>query len=152
LIKLRGDSCWSDLTCLDAHFETQPIPNPLSTWFHHLPHAVHAVGVVFNHVVEVGLPWFVFGPRLLRLIAGSAMASFQIILILSGNLAFLNWLTLIPVLACFDDDFFLMFVPRRARAWIAGRIPDAPPRDGRLVWLAFAISLPSFRIAQWVFG
>ena len=51
LIKLRGDSCWTDLTCLDAHFETQPIPNPLSAGFHHLPHAVHATGVVLNHVV-----------------------------------------------------------------------------------------------------
>ena len=53
LIKLRGDSCWTDLTCLDAHFETQPIPNPLSAGFHHLPHAVHATGVVLNHVVEL---------------------------------------------------------------------------------------------------
>ena len=53
LIKLRGDPCWRDLTCLDHHFETQPIPNPLSPWFHAAPHAVHAVGVAFNHVVEV---------------------------------------------------------------------------------------------------
>jgi lipase maturation factor len=27
LIKLRGDSCWRDLTCLNYYFETQPIPN-----------------------------------------------------------------------------------------------------------------------------
>src|SRR5690349_7590080 len=37
LIKLRGDSCWRDLTALYYHFETQPIPNPLSRWFHFLP-------------------------------------------------------------------------------------------------------------------
>ena len=37
LIKLRGDPCWRDLTCLDFHFETQPIPNPLSPFFHQLP-------------------------------------------------------------------------------------------------------------------
>ena len=41
LIKIRGDSCWRDLTCLNYYFETQPIPNPLSWRFHWLPHAVH---------------------------------------------------------------------------------------------------------------
>ena len=29
LIKIRGDACWRDLTCLAHHYETQPIPNPL---------------------------------------------------------------------------------------------------------------------------
>ena len=28
---------------------------------------------------------------------------FQVILIMSGNLSFLNWLTIVPSLACFDD-------------------------------------------------
>ena len=37
LIKLRGDACWRDLTCLDYFFETQPMPNPLSWYLHHLP-------------------------------------------------------------------------------------------------------------------
>ncbi len=30
LIKMRGDRCWRDLTCLYYHHETQPMPNPLS--------------------------------------------------------------------------------------------------------------------------
>lgn len=34
---------------------------------------------------------------------GSAAASPQAILIVSGNLSFLNWLTMVPSLACFDD-------------------------------------------------
>ena len=37
LIKLRGDPCWRNLTCLDYYFETQPMPNPLSWYFHWLP-------------------------------------------------------------------------------------------------------------------
>jgi hypothetical protein len=147
LIKLRGDGCWTDLTCLDAHFETQPIPNPLSAWFHHLPHAVHAGGVVFNHVVEVVAPWFVFGPRRLRLVAGAAMASFQVVLILSGNLAFLNWLTLVPILACFDDDALLAITPRRAREWLRARMPAGGPRDGKQ--LAIAIPIVLIVILMW---
>ncbi|MBV9441106.1 MAG: lipase maturation factor family protein, partial [Acidobacteriaceae bacterium] len=34
LIKLRGDECWRNLTCLKYYYETQPMPNPLS-WFAH---------------------------------------------------------------------------------------------------------------------
>ncbi len=141
LIKLRGDPCWTELTCLDAHFETQPIPNPLSAWFHQLPHAVHAVGVVFNHIVEVILPWFVFGPRRLRLVAGVGMAAFQIVLIASGNLAFLNWLTLVPILACFDDDFLLRLIPRRPRTWLAARLGAPVARDPKQLAVAFGVML-----------
>ena len=43
LIKLRGDSVWRDLTALYYHFETQPLPNPLSRWFHFLPHWILTV-------------------------------------------------------------------------------------------------------------
>ena len=32
LIKIRGDQCWRDLTCMVYHYETQPVPNPLS-WY-----------------------------------------------------------------------------------------------------------------------
>jgi hypothetical protein len=113
LIKWRGDACWQYLTCLDWHFETQPIPNPLSTFFHHLPHGVLASGVVVNHFVELVCPWLLFGPRRLRLVAAVSMLGFQVVLILSGNLAFLNWLTIVPILACFDDDALIRIVPKR---------------------------------------
>jgi hypothetical protein len=146
LIKLRGDPCWRELTCLDFHFETQPIPNPLSPFFHHLPHAVLAGGVVFNHIVEVVCPWFVFGPRRLRLIAGLMMLAFQGVLILSGNLAFLNWLTVVPVLACFDDDAILRVLPRRVREHIRARLPAAIPRDGTLLAIAIGVGLVVIRI------
>jgi len=141
LIKLRGDSCWRDLTCLDFHFETQPIPNPLSPFFHHMPHGVLAGGVAFNHVVEVIAPLFVFGPRPLRLIAGILMAAFQVVLILSGNLAFLNWLTLIPILACLDDDAILRVTPRRLREWLRARMAPVQRRDGRQLAITLAFAL-----------
>jgi hypothetical protein len=146
LIKLRGDPCWTALTCLDAHFETQPIPNLLSPWFHHLPHAVHAAGVVFNHVVEVGLPWFAFGPRRLRLVAGLGMLAFQGVLILSGNLAFLNWLTVVPVLALLDDDFLARCVPRRWRDRLrAISAAPRPPRRGHRIFVACIAALVAIK-------
>ncbi|HYP89542.1 MAG TPA: lipase maturation factor family protein, partial [Polyangiaceae bacterium] len=52
LIKLRGDECWTNLTCLAYHYETQPNPGPLSPWFHAAPLWFHELGVLFNHLVE----------------------------------------------------------------------------------------------------
>jgi hypothetical protein len=111
LIKLRGDSCWSDLTCLYYHYETQPIPNPLSWWLHFRPHWFHKFGALWNHFNELIVPWFAFGPRVARHIAGLLLASFQFVLIASGNLSFLNWLTLLPCLACLDDTFWRRVLP-----------------------------------------
>ncbi|MBA3462555.1 MAG: lipase maturation factor family protein [Deltaproteobacteria bacterium] len=146
LIKLRGDACWTDLTCLDAHFETQPIPNLLSPLFHHLPQGLQATGVVFNHVVELLLPFFVFGPRKLRLVAAVGMAAFQIALIASGNLAFLNWLTLVPILACFDDDFLLRLVPKRPRAWLKARLAAPSKRDHKQLGIAIGVTLAAILV------
>lgn len=113
LIKIRWDSAWRDASALQYHFETQPIPGPLSRWFHFLPRSVLMTGVWFNHLAELAAPWFVFWPRLARHIAGVCIVLFQVSLILSGNLSFLNWLTIVPALACFDDGFWRRLLPRR---------------------------------------
>ncbi len=113
LIKLRGDPCWTELTCLDFHFETQPIPHPGSWLYHNLPDWMHRTGVVFNHLVEVVAPFFVFGPRIARHIAGALIVALQIVLISSGNLSFLNWITLVSALACFDDTLWQRVTPSR---------------------------------------
>jgi hypothetical protein len=112
LIKVRGDKSWLNGTVLYYHFETQPIPGPLSRWFHFLPHFFLKAGVWFNFLAELIAPWFVFWPRIARHIAGVVIVLFQFALILSGNLSFLNWLTIIPALACFDDGFWARILPR----------------------------------------
>jgi len=73
-------------------------------------------GVLFNHLVELIVPWFAFGFRRWRHAAGVLLVMFQVSLILSGNLSFLNWLTIIPALACFDDTAFTL-VPRKWQPW-----------------------------------
>ncbi|HEX4850978.1 MAG TPA: lipase maturation factor family protein, partial [Puia sp.] len=113
LIKIRGDEVWRNWTALYYHFETQPMPGPLSRWFHFLPRAILRFGVMYNHFAELIAPWFVFWPRIARHIAGIVIILLQIILILSGNLSFLNWLTIVPALACFDDGFWSKLMPSR---------------------------------------
>jgi hypothetical protein len=111
LIKYRGDEAWRKGTALYYYFETQPIPGPLSRWFHFLPHALLKTGVWFNWLAELVAPWLVFGPRLARHIAGAIIVLFQLAIILSGNLSFLNWLTIVPALACFDDGCWSHLLP-----------------------------------------
>jgi Lipase maturation factor len=111
LIKLRGDQMWRNGTALYYHFTTQPIPGPLSRWFNFLPHVLLKIGVLFNFLAELVAPVFIFWPRLARHIAGSVIVLFQLVIILSGNLSFLNWLTIIPALACFDDGYWAKILP-----------------------------------------
>src|SRR5208282_3063504 len=132
LIKLRGDPAWRNLTALYYHFETQPIPNPLSRWFHFLPRVILKAGVLFNFLAELIAPWFAFYPRIARRIAGVILVLFQFTLILGGNLSFLNWLTIVPALACFDDGFWAKLLPRalvnRATTAAAAAQPSRPMR------------------------
>jgi len=140
LIKLRGDPCWRDLTCMVFHYETQPVPNPLSWYFHHLPVWFHRLEVLFNHVVELIAPFFVFGPRRARHVAGALIAVFQVLLILSGNLSFLNWLTLAIAVACFDDGLLGRLLPARARTWIGAHTKDAQGSKVRAI-ATYALAL-----------
>lgn len=100
------------------HYETQPIPNPLSWYLHQCPFWFQDLGVLINHFVELIVPFFLLLPwSKIRNLAGIFFVSFQILLILSGNLSFLNWLTIVPSLACFDDNFISYFVPKFITKW-----------------------------------
>ncbi|NKB66441.1 MAG: lipase maturation factor family protein [Candidatus Latescibacteria bacterium] len=141
LIKLRGDTCWTDLTCLIYHYETQPIPNPLSWYLHQLPAWVHQGGVLFNHLVELLVPFFYFAPRRLRHLAGLLTIAFQSLLILSGNLAFLNYLTLILCIPLFDDQALAALVPTRWRRKAPVLAPVHPARRPVLTALVALLSI-----------
>src|SRR6185295_12342128 len=116
LIKIRGDSCWRDLTCLNYYFETQPIPNSLSWYFHWMPEGVHKAGVAINHFVELIVPFGYFAPQPFAGIAGLASIFFQGVLIVSGNLSWLNWLTVV------------LCIPLVSDRWLAW-LPVHPPTD-----------------------
>src|SRR5262245_15801955 len=126
LIKIRGDECWRDLTCLAYHYETQPLPNPLSWYLHNMPMWFHKSGCLFNHFVELIVPWFYFAPRKIRHVAGLLTVVFQVILILSGNLSFLNWLTIVIAIPCFDDAA-LSFLRKAGTPQVSGEIPAPNP-------------------------
>ena len=135
LIKIRGDSCWRDLTCMAYHYETQPNPNPLSYYLHKAPQAWHTIETAVNHVVELVAPLLLFCPRRLRIMGAVIQVAFQVVLILSGNLSFLNWLTILPAIMCFDDAFLLSCIKPFSWIWDTGslrrRLRDLYANDAR---------------------
>ncbi|MBJ6636179.1 lipase maturation factor family protein [Streptomyces coelicolor] len=98
LIKMRGDECWRRLTCLDHHHETQPMPGPLSWFFHHLPKPLHRVETAANHVTQLVVPFLLFAPQPVASAAAALMIVTQLWLVLSGNFAWLNWITVVLAL------------------------------------------------------
>ncbi|MFJ8666317.1 lipase maturation factor family protein [Streptomyces sp. NPDC093600] len=107
LIKLRGDRCWRDLTCLHYHHETQPMPGPLSWFFHHLPRPLHRVEVAANHVVQLAVPFLLFAPQPVATVAAGLMVATQLWLVLSGNFAWLNWITIVLALSAMDGSLLV---------------------------------------------
>jgi hypothetical protein len=130
LIKIRGDECWRDLSCLCYHYETQPLPNPLSRLLHHMPRGFHQAGCLANHLVELVLPWLAFGPKTARRVAGALFILFQLALIASGNLSFLNYLTIAPAVACLDDGVLRRVLPGRLVAAADRAAAEARPNRG----------------------
>lgn len=114
LIKLRHDSCWRDLTCLYYHYETQPLPNPLSWHFHRLPRAFHRFSVLFSHFVQVIVPFGLFAPQPIASIAAALIIFHQLWLIVSGNYSWLNWLTAVLGAAGLSDSVLRWIVPLNA--------------------------------------
>jgi len=111
LIKLRGDRCWRDLTCLYHHYETQPLPNPLSAYFHHWPKPLHRASVAFSHFVQLVVPLGLLGPEKVAALAGGLIIVHQLLLIVSGNYAWFNWLTIVLGFSAFGDDVIHALLP-----------------------------------------
>ncbi|XP_043567799.1 lipase maturation factor 1 isoform X2 [Chiloscyllium plagiosum] len=92
---------------------TQPVPNPIAYYMHRSPLWFHSFEVLTNHFIELIVPFFLFLGRRMCVIHGILQILFQVLLIISGNLSFLNWLTIVPSIACFDDSNLAFFFSSR---------------------------------------
>ena len=164
LIKIRShDQKWKfsrgggddskHLSAMDYFYETQPVPNPLTKYFHFMPHWWHQGEVLINHFVELVAPWLLLVPigRSCRLLGGIIQILFQGILITSGNLSFLNWLTAIPAIVCLDDAILgkLFFSTKtRERALLASMYHETygTPIMRRLVSIGFVALIVSLSV------
>ncbi|NOQ13937.1 MAG: lipase maturation factor family protein [Methyloprofundus sp.] len=126
-----GDTSWANLTALNFHYETQPLPTPLAYYAFHLPEWFHKLCVGGVFFIELVVPFFVFFPRRLRLFACCAFIMLQGIIILTGNYTFFNLLVILLCLFLLEDQDIAKILPQRLilavqkKATIPGDIANA---------------------------
>ncbi len=104
VVKLTsGDNSWWNLTALDYHYWSQPLPTVFGWWADKSPEWFKHFSVAFCLVVESIVPFFIWAPRRLRLIAAGLMIFLQFVIALTGNYCFFNLLTIALCLLLIDD-------------------------------------------------
>lgn len=156
---LSGDPTWHLRTALQYHFETQPLP-PWTAWYvHHLPSGLLRASTVATLGIEGIVPFLLFLPRRIRFLGAGLIAALQILILLTGNYGFFNWLTLALCLVCLDDGVW----PRRcrdrtrdadgsrhgedARLGEGARVGQVPRRGAWFVWAARPLAAALFLLS-----
>ena len=104
VVKLTsGDPSWWNLTALDYHYWSQPLPTLFGWWADKTPEWFKHFSVAFCFVVEIIVPFFIWAPRRLRLIAAGLLIFLQLAIALTGNYCFFNLLTIALCLLLIDD-------------------------------------------------
>jgi predicted DCC family thiol-disulfide oxidoreductase YuxK len=104
LVKLMsGDASWKG-GALTYHYWTQPLPHVGSWWVHQLPDIGHKLSMGVMFVVELIIPWFIFGSRRYKRIAFGGINGLMIMVTLTGNYGFFNLLVMVITLFLLDDD------------------------------------------------
>jgi lipase maturation factor 1 len=105
VVKLTsGDDCWWDLTALDYHYWSQPLPTVIGWWADQHPLWFKKFSVAFCLIGEIIVPFFIWAPRRLRLLACTLLVFLQIVIGATGNYNFFNLLTIALCLLLIDDS------------------------------------------------
>ncbi|MBE2281941.1 MAG: lipase maturation factor family protein [Prosthecobacter sp.] len=123
-----GDLPWENMTALLYHYETQPLPNGLSWFAHHLSRGFHVASCWIMYVIELVLPFAIFLGRWGRLAAALGFVGLMAVIFVTGNYNFFNLLTAALSLTLLDDRWW----PKRLRHWL--RIDAEAPRPPFKRW------------------
>ena len=119
VVKLAsGDPAWWAWQALEHHYQTQPLPTWTSWYVHQLPAGFHWLSVGFMFYAELIAPFFVFGPRPIRMVGFASLVLLQVLIAATGNYGFFNLLTIVLCLSWLDD---------RDWGWLKGRGPVSDP-------------------------
>ncbi|MCY1021226.1 lipase maturation factor family protein [Pyxidicoccus sp. MSG2] len=155
LVKLAsGDPTWRDFTALEYHYWTQPLPNALAYFAHQLPVGLQRASAVAMFIIELMVPFFLFGPRRVRLTAASLLALLQVGILATGSYGFFNVLTLVLCFAALDDGVLgRLHVPKLGEE---GALPAPRSRVGTAAFTVFAgvyavlaLSQDARRLTRW---
>jgi hypothetical protein len=133
---LSGDPEWRHFTAMDEYYQNGPLPTWIGWYVQHLPHSVHATAVALTLVMELGLVWMLFLPRRLRLLLFFIVTPWQIMVILTANYAFLNYIVLVMGVLLLDDRFIQSILPAkwRNRPPLEPAAAEGAPQQGPPPW------------------
>jgi len=95
VVKLTsGDPTWHNLTALQYHYETQPLPTPLAWLMYQLPAFFQKASTAVVLFAELAVPFTFFGPRIVRRAGAGVTVLLQFLILLTGNYTIFNWLTI----------------------------------------------------------
>jgi len=103
---VSGDPAWRDLSALDYHFWTQPLPNPGGWVAGQLPDSILRCMTFGMFLIEGCAPWLLIGPRNVRFLGAVLIALLQLMIAMTGNYGFFNLLTLALCVLAVDDHSF----------------------------------------------
>ena len=143
-----GDDCWWNLRALDYHYWSQPLPNVIAWWADQHPEWFKKFSVAFCLVVELIVPFLIWSPRRLRLLACSLLIFLQLAIAATGNYNFFNLLTITLCMLLIDDAVFrrksppvtdhcCKFVDRLSMCVATIVIIFTLPLNARLIYSAF---------------
>jgi hypothetical protein len=128
---------WIDGSAMRYYYETAPLPTRFAWTAHHLPAWWHGFESRATLVLELAVPFGIFGPRKLRLAALALLTGFQLVNLATANYGFFVYLALALHVFVLDDSDVLRARRalgkqprvRRALAWLRvarRRIPRLP--------------------------
>ena len=137
---LSGDPTWRNLTALDFHYHTQPLPTIFAWYMDKLPASMEHASTFIVLAIELGMPFLIFMPRKIRHFGAWMMIGLQVLILLTGNYTFFNILSIALCLFLFDDQALARFVPERL---VSSRFFSKKYGPGRLTsgWRAEPASL-----------
>jgi lipase maturation factor 1 len=123
LVKLAsGDPEWRNLTAMNDYYQNGPLPTWIGWYVQHLPNWFHISTAFATLLLELVLVWMVFLPRRWRILCFFIVTPWEIVVILTANYAFLNYLVLVLGFLLLDDHFLKQFLPSA----ITGRLFERP--------------------------
>uniref|UniRef100_A0A5S6QIP4 Lipase maturation factor n=1 Tax=Trichuris muris TaxID=70415 RepID=A0A5S6QIP4_TRIMR len=104
---LIQDPTWWKLTALHYHFNSQCIPTPLAWYAHQLPGFVKQFSVAATFVILIFLSLFMLSPsKHLRYIAFGGQTLLMVLIALTGNFNFFNFLCVVLCSSLLVDSSF----------------------------------------------
>ena len=138
-VKLASDEVWRNLTALNFHYETQPLPTSLGWYAHQFPEWFQKASVIGMFAGEMVVPFLIFAPRRLRTAGCIGLVGLQMLIILTGNYCFFNLLTLALCLLLIDDVTWKGLLTKRFMPAI--RFIEQPPRRYKRICIAIVATL-----------